>query len=252
MEGIDLDQPIRYKNSSFRYFAGKEHHVTRLCNDNVLLLVVEGCLRFFEDGKPYEIFPGQYFIQKQGGYQTGELASDGPKYLYVHFMAQWGEGNTVLQRTGSFPVEDLMPLMQEMDKTCHRGYTYVEQTGIFFRILSELFRLNRPEGPEKAGPIAAYIRKHASRSIPLDELSQRFSYSKNQIINIMKSAYQMTPGEYQNHLRIQKAEWQMVATSKPLAQIASECGYSDYSQFYKTFSRAHGISPAEWRGIHRE
>ena len=66
MEGINLERPITYKYASLRYFLEGEHHVSRLCRDDVLLLVFDGVLRFTEDGKPYEIHKGEYHIQRHG------------------------------------------------------------------------------------------------------------------------------------------------------------------------------------------
>ena len=64
MSGIDLDKPINYKHSSLRFFKEGERHVSRICNDDVLLLVFDGILNFQEDGKSYSIKAGEYHIQK--------------------------------------------------------------------------------------------------------------------------------------------------------------------------------------------
>ena len=58
MTGIDLNKPALYKHASFRFFEEKEHHTTRFCGDNVLLLVYKGILRFSEDGVKQEVCAG--------------------------------------------------------------------------------------------------------------------------------------------------------------------------------------------------
>ena len=50
MNGIDLNKPIAYKHASLRFFNKNEHHIDRFCEDDVLLLVFDGVLRFSEDG----------------------------------------------------------------------------------------------------------------------------------------------------------------------------------------------------------
>ena len=67
MIGIDLDRVITYKHASLRFFKEKEHHITRLCEDNVLLLVFEGVLRFSENEEEIEVSAGEYYIQKKNG-----------------------------------------------------------------------------------------------------------------------------------------------------------------------------------------
>ena len=58
MSGIDLNRNLVYKFASFRYFERGEHHVSRFCLDNVLLLVFGGVLRFSEDGEEIEVRAG--------------------------------------------------------------------------------------------------------------------------------------------------------------------------------------------------
>ena len=51
MHGIDLNSPIHYELASFRFFKNKEHHIERICGENVLLMVHQGVLRFSENGE---------------------------------------------------------------------------------------------------------------------------------------------------------------------------------------------------------
>ena len=80
-EGINLNHPIDYKCASFRYFDPGERHVTRICKEDVLLLVFEGVLRFSENGVPCEVNASQYYIQNHYTFQTGEYPSSSPRYL---------------------------------------------------------------------------------------------------------------------------------------------------------------------------
>ena len=79
MQGVNLDKPIRYINASLRFFKDGEHHVECFCEDDVLLLVYSGVLRFSENGEQKEISAGEYYIQRHGMHQGGETASDNPK-----------------------------------------------------------------------------------------------------------------------------------------------------------------------------
>ena len=68
MLGVDLGKPMCCKYASFRFFEEKEHHITRFCTDNVLLLVFAGVLRFSEDGEEIaEIIQESFrlFLQKE-------------------------------------------------------------------------------------------------------------------------------------------------------------------------------------------
>ncbi len=246
MLGIDLNKNIEYKVSSLRFFDENEHHVARFCSSDVLLLVYEGVLRFSEDGKQEEVRAGEYYIQKRNTYQAGELVSDSPKYLYVHFIAEWTDGESVLARRGIFDYSEFSPLIQKLDKLAHGDYTYVERSAIFLAILSKLHG-SRPIENTPAKKIANYIDKEYLNIISLDEICKEFHYSKNHVINIFKEEYGTTPFDYINEMKIRRAMYLLEVTSKPIDTIALESGFNHYSHFYRLFTRKTGTSPFEWR-----
>lgn len=243
MRGIDLNEPIVYKHASLRYFKEGEYHISRLCKDDVLLLVYDGVLRFCEDGTQYEIHPGQYHIQKQESLQTAPLPSDAPKYLYVHFQGTWRESGSLLARSGTFSCAALMPLMEELDALAHSGAPYVIQTGKFYALLSHLYGAKPEDSPVRQ--MADYLAR--GEKFSLEKLCREFHFSKNHIINLFKKEFGMTPVRYANSLRLRKAEYLIEVTSEPLEAIAVQCGFPNYSYFYKLFRREHGLSPDAWR-----
>lgn len=246
MNGIDMNKPVIFLHSSMRYFYEGERHMTRNNPDEVLLLVYEGILRFSEDGTEYEVYPGTYHIQKKNTHQSGAIASDSPKYLYVHFLADWTDDRaSMIPKRGEFDVQSMMPLMVELDAMSHSECTVTERAAKFFELLSMLYRGNAEV--TVAGRIAEYISNRYLRGITLDKIAEEFHFSKNHIINIFKREYGITPFEYVNNLRVKKAEWLLEATVKDAQTIAVECGFNNYSHFYKSFYAVNGASPTKWR-----
>ena len=243
VNGIDLNSPITYRYSSLRYFAEGEHHIKRYAEEDVLLLVYEGVLRFTEDGTAYEIGAGQYHIQKHDTDQDGPLPSSSPRYFYVHFSASWTDGG--LPADGTFDPDTLKPLILELDRLRRDGATLTEQTAAFFRILACL--LHKEKTPTAADEIEVYLCEHYREQITLALLSQTFHFSPNHIISLFKREYGVTPFEYIARLRIKRAEWLLEVTSDTVESIAYECGYANYSHFYRTFEKQNGMSPRAWR-----
>ena len=245
MIGINLDKPMEYVYASFRYFEVGEKHITRLCKDDVLLLVFDGVLSFTEDGADVCVGAGEYYIQKNGCYQTAKQKSEAPKYLYVHFRAEWGAGIGYLPRRGRFDIDSLMPTMKRLDTLSHAEYTHTEQVAEFYSILSTLYRNERKLTlPEK---IASYIAENYRSGVSLELLSEKLYFSKNHLINVFKRAYGCTPLDYMSSLRITHAERLLKTTTDTAESIAILCGFADYSCFYKLFTKKHGESPAKWR-----
>lgn len=57
----------------------------------------------------------------------------------------------------------------------------------------------------------------------------------------------MTPHAYLTCIRLQNAKKLLERTDLPIQKIASECGFSDNSIFYKAFKKSFSLSPSEWR-----
>lgn len=244
MLGIDLTKEIRYRFSSLRFFNENEYHVDRFCEDDVLLLVYEGVLRFTEDGIPYEIHPGEYHIQKHNTIQSGNLPSTAPKYLFVHFRASWSEENA-LPRSGTFDYKMLKLNMEEMHALSYARAPYIIKTAKFYEILSKLYKTTVIN--ITAYEISKYIKEHYQQKITIDQLCKEFSFSKNHIINIFQKEFDLTPIAYLNYVRLNKAEELLITSSELLESIAHRCGYQNYSHFYRQFVRKHHVSPEEFR-----
>ena len=245
MKGIDLNKPITYISSSLRFFDQREHHINRFCEENVLLLVYDGILRFSEDGVEYEISPGRYHIQKAMTLQRGDIESDAPKYLYVHFLAEWTEEDNCLPVDGEFNYTKLKPVMETLDAISRGDATYTEKCSCFYQLLSMLFRQQLRQNT--ANKIAEYISDRYLESVTLDELCQTFHYSRNYIIHIFKKEYGMTPIDYLNDLKVKRAMYLLEVTSDSIEDISMASGFHHYSHFYRLFYRKNGVSPSEWR-----
>lgn len=250
MLGINLNKPVEYLYSSLRFFDENELHVTRFCTDDVLLLVYEGVLRFTENGVHYEIGAGEYYIQKANCYQEGVVPSDSPKYLYVHFKGEWTENGAFLPNRGEFNYHSLRELMERLDNLSHNESTFIEKSGVFYEILVKI-RNENMKNSSLADNISSYLSEKIADNVTLTELSQKFHFSKNHIINIFKEEYGVPPFEYMNILRIRQACRLLEVTSNTIDSIAEECGFNNYSHFYKTFLKINKISPKQWRNQKR-
>jgi len=250
MYGIDLDSPIKFNKASFRYFNKNEYHITRISEDNVLLLVFDGVLRFCEDEVSYEVKSGEYHIQRKGSYQCAKAPSDCPKYLYVHFDAEWGESEHSLQARGVFDVLATKAIMEKLDRRSHEGACYVKKAVLFYELLLLLRKKEKTRLP--AGDIADYIDSEFQNGVTLLDICQKFNFSKNHVINIFKKEYGITPVKYINRKKLSSAKYLLEVTSSSVESIAIQSGFNDYSHFYKLFCQEVGTSPAKYRIASRQ
>lgn len=63
----------------------------------------------------------------------------------------------------------------------------------------------------------------------------------------LRAAYGTTPTEYVANLRLEQAASLLAATSAPVAEIATRCGFASQSYFTRCFTAAHAVSPRAFR-----
>jgi AraC family transcriptional regulator len=91
------------------------------------------------------------------------------------------------------------------------------------------------------------IHDHFAESLSLSHIAQAVGVHPVHLARVFRRHYHSTVGEYLRHLRIEFAGQQMVNSNSTLVEIALAAGFSDQSQFSKTFKRATGLTPAQFR-----
>ena len=103
-----------------------------------------------------------------------------------------------------------------------------------------------------ADDIAEYLISHYRQDISLELLCREFHFSKNYIIFLFKQKYEMTPFSYLLSIRLANAKSLLLNSTQTAEEIAFDCGFGDYSHFYKIFKKETGLSPNVWRKRHTD
>jgi transcriptional regulator GlxA family with amidase domain len=85
------------------------------------------------------------------------------------------------------------------------------------------------------------------RPITLDEVANEVRMSKSHFSRGFRVSMGEPPCRYLRRYRVKRAHEMMLSTSKPLSEIALNCGFADQSHFSRIFSRLLGVGPAAWR-----
>ncbi len=242
----------KWQYSSFRYFEKHERHVSRTYALDVLVMVFEGVLRFTEDGVPVEVHPGEYYIQRHGLRQEGQYESDSPKYFFIQW---WGHDFTEekdgLPLRGKVDFATLFPLFQELDTLRITGAPLVEISAAFYKVLSVLRRGSTVESAsDVVAKVIAEVAKDIRTPFSLTEVASRCGYSKNHVINIFKRETGKTPYAFVNHMKVEMAKQLLLNSESSLSSIGIECGFGSYLNMYRTFIKAEGCPPADWKRMH--
>ena len=92
--------------------------------------------------------------------------------------------------------------------------------------------------------IISYINRHISEDITLDAICEKFYLSKTHLCRIFKKATASTVGEYITVKRLVNAR-QLILSGTPPTKAYLQCGFRDYSVFYRAYKKKYGISPSK-------
>ncbi|MBO5292835.1 MAG: PocR ligand-binding domain-containing protein [Lachnospiraceae bacterium] len=119
--------------------------------------------------------------------------------------------------------------------------SHIMQAVASYLCMERMVSLRRQELPVQ---IDAYIQEHFTEKINAAQLARHFGIGKTQLYEIAKQSYGIGIAEQIRNLRIEKAK-QLLSECPDLslAQIAFECGFSDYNYFITVFKRTVGVPP---------
>jgi AraC-like DNA-binding protein len=127
------------------------------------------------------------------------------------------------------------------------------------RFLIELKRIfpNLPEGLEKIKrttgmldklqPAIAKITRDYSTALSLKNLAESCLMSPSYLRTLFYRIFQKSPMDYLNDFRIAQVCHQLKTTSRPIIDIAYDCGFQTLSCFNRQFKKKRKISPRLWR-----
>lgn len=93
------------------------------------------------------------------------------------------------------------------------------------------------------------MRDRCNEAITVGEIAATIGVHPFHLSRTFRQFYRCTPGEYLRRCRIEQATTQLQRSDASLAQIAFESGFADQSQFTKSFKRATGLTPGEYRKL---
>ncbi len=96
-------------------------------------------------------------------------------------------------------------------------------------------------------PALEYMDNNFAESIRVSELAEICSMSETNFRKVFGEAINMSPLDYLNLVRIQKACKIMNKTDHSMEVVAAECGFTTFSTFNRNFRKYLNTSPYQWK-----
>ena len=148
----------------------------------------------------------------------------------------------------TFLLENLMAEVASEDP-----YRDMASLSLLAQVLVALNRLAKQSAGEenKSGPdatvysVLGYINEHYSDNLTLDDLANKFFISKYHLSREFQRLVGTSVHRYIVQKRLVMAK-QMLSEGKPSSEVYQQCGFGDYSNFYRAFKSEYQISPKEY------
>jgi len=92
-----------------------------------------------------------------------------------------------------------------------------------------------------------YVRMEYTHSIRVEELAQVCHMSETHFRRIFEASMNMSPVDYMNLVRIQKACDLMKKTNDSMDIVAQKVGFATTSTFNRNFKKFLNTSPYQWK-----
>ncbi len=241
----------QFGSCSYKIFLPEEYHITRRANRSVLILMTERELYFSEDGGEIALSAGEYYIQREGLFQSAVRPSGGAAYYYVSFCGTYADPPAgELPLRGRYDPAAVLPLAER----CVKHFFSPQSdpfalNGYLLRILSCL-RDTPSQWDSRAfllSRLRDYLETNYTSPGVLHDVATRFGYSADHMNRVFREAYGKTPHAYVESLRMQNAMWLLSYTDYSVQSIAERVGYTEFSSFWRGFVRTWGVTPSAVR-----
>lgn len=123
---------------------------------------------------------------------------------------------------------------------------------ILNRFQKNIKETNSPKMPnylleKRVQVLLDYIHTHYKDKITIEELAKTASISKTEVLRCFKSIIGLSPINYLNSYRLQKAAQLLINTENNIQEIATDCGFDDNSYFSKLFKKNYHVTPHSFR-----
>lgn len=207
--------------------------------------------RFQIENRPEEKSEKSSILIRFHKVQWNQLISASPDFNYL-YDAHEGENLFVLKTPpatwqGLYTAVSMLYTEYVQDNICN-------QMGVLGLFISNMVHMNRTvyfqklrtqqtkDSENLIKDMTYYILEHYAEKLSLDDLSAVFNISKSKITHLFKEQYNMSFYQFVLQRRLIHAK-NAIISGMNISEVAYQCGFSEYTSFYKAFRKTFGMSP---------
>ena len=233
-----------------------------------IIVFISGKVTYHIEGKAYHLKPRDILLVSQGAIHKPEIDPSVPYERYIFWIRDdlsCQELNTCFQKANdrSFNLvradsalqerlKDLLPEIEQTLQNKHFGDT-VLINALFtqFMIYINLIFLRTSISPDKktyssdtqVEQLLKYINRNLSENLSIDQLANRFFFSKYHMMRKFKNETGYTIHNYITSKRLLMAR-SLISQGMPVMKAAQASGFHDYTTFVRAYKKQFGKAPS--------
>ena len=247
-------------------------------NEWEIIYVRDGKFHFYVDGRSFVLRKNEalvidrYAIHTSANYEAGNglgyncfvfgekfLCPDPESYIYHHYFKKLDSGSITLTQsiTGAHKYEhEILNHLQHLDKLSYKPETNALSIQILllsiFNILlqEQAFTSNTKKSNvqnELVKSALLYFNQKYHEPLQIADIAKSLNISIDHFIRLFKAAVGITPKQYIQYLRVQKALSIMkLSPDLLISDIAQRTGFDDVNYFSRVFKKSTGLSPSQY------
>ena len=241
-----------------------------LHNHLEIYLFISGKAKYIIEGNEYELSPGNLLLLREAESHCISFLNDTPYERYVlHLKPSLVDsidperrllspfydrplGSDNLYRPSEISSATALSYMKAMCADSEDPYeqrlAVMSNLLPMLRDIGESFQ--RKKAPDLqssiAGQITAYINEHLFEELSVLSIANQFFMSVSQVERIFKRSMHSSVWKYINAKRLAAARAK-IENGASAYSACEECGFGDYSSFYRAYVRTYGEKPSEYK-----
>lgn len=236
-----------------RKYVGEHYH--DVCE---ILFLKQGDMLYTVEGEEYDIKKNSLILTRAGNSHSIKLNSETYERYNILFdesilssevFEMLEKSETVISLEGNNFVEKLFRRIDFYCEHFSEGILKIMIKNAIEEILCNAFLTENMlyfDNPVMKN-IIEYINNNLTNQLDLNLICNEFFISKSYLHKQFVKYLNTSPKKYIISKRLMKAHHAIKLGGKP-TEVFSECGFSDYSNFYREYKSHFGISPSEKRG----
>lgn len=254
IENLNYIQEFGFFNTKFGYYTQRNN-----LRSYLILVTTEGRGVLEYENRNYEITPNSVIFIDCNRYQFYKCTTNNWKFYFIHFngtsikycFKKYSNDKNVIL-FNRFLTTDLVNQIKKLinlDKYKNNNEFIISATisDIIANVLTVKLENKLQTIPQSIEQIKKFLDNNYTQKITLATIINNFYVSRSFIDKKFKFYYGITPIQYLNYVRIDKAKYYLRNSSLPMTKIAELVGINDCSYFNKLFKKNLDITPQKYR-----